>query len=326
MKQILKRKLIYFVKVTLGLTLVTWILFLVDHEIFLEYFAQLTFGTILLIGFLSLLSLYIQYLRWKYLLNCNSDHFAKEDVIPSFLAGFTFRLMLPGGHAEISKIFLLPGKKKGKVAAFGLEKLVLTFIKLFLILIVLPLTFPQLTPYCVALLIVLMITILLIPKLRILKRFQEKETNYYTMLSFTLVFSLITFALMAGQYYILLNKVNAISLWPTAHTSIYLWGSGMIPISISGLGVREGLAVFFFNSYGINAAQAVATSLFLFALGSIIPALAGVYFISKKKEHFKELKDVVSSTRDLIKASRFRKQIMVSTHKISDQIATNHTD
>jgi hypothetical protein len=81
---------------------------------------------------------------------------------------------------------------------------------------------------------------------------------------------------------------------------IYLWGAGVIPISISGLGIREGLAVYFLRMYGIAAAYAVATSLFLFALNTIIPALIGIYFIYRKRTYLKDIGDSVRSTRELI--------------------------
>ena len=109
---------------------------------------------------------------------------------------------------------------------------------------------------------------------------------------------------MAIQYFILLNLINTISFIESMHTVIYLWGSGIVPISISGLGVREGLAVYFLKWYGINPAHAVATSLFLFFLNTIIPALIGVFFIYKKRQHLKDMKDTVKSTRSLWKELR----------------------
>jgi len=233
MKLSVKKKILYFAKLGLGIGLVAWIMLLVDLQVFFEYFQQLTIYTVLLIGFITLLSLYLQYLRWRYLLYCNSNSIAKGDLIPSFFAGFSFRLMLPGGHAEVSKIVLLQGKKNGKVLAFGLEKLFQTFIKLFLVFTVLPFAFPRLTLYCIGVLIILTSATLFVPKLRIFRRFQEKKTNYYAMLTWTLILSLLMFILMVSQYYILINTVNSIAIWPTTLTSIYLWGSGMIPISIA---------------------------------------------------------------------------------------------
>ena len=110
--------------------------------------------------------------------------------------------------------------------------------------------------------------------------------------------------IMAGQYYLLLNKVNDISFLNTVHTVIYLWAAGVIPISISGLGVREGLAVYFFSTHGIPNAYAIATSLFLFVVNQIIPALAGIYYIHQKRAYFKEVKRSFHSTLEMYRSFR----------------------
>jgi uncharacterized protein (TIRG00374 family) len=49
----------------------------------------------------------------------------------------------------------------------------------------------------------------------------------------------------------------------------------MIPVSISGLGLREGTAYFLMNSYGITAKESVAFSLLIFSTTVLIPGLLG---------------------------------------------------
>lgn len=308
MDSLIKKRILYVAKLVVGIGLVVWIMSLIDLGVFLGYFQELSPGTVLLVSLISVFSLYVQYWRWKYLLHCNSDDVSKADLVSSFFAGFSLRLILPGGHAEISKIILLRGKKKGKLFAFGFEKVSQTLIKLFLVLMVLPLIFPALTPYCIVLLTALLLAVFIIPRLRLYRRFQEKQSSYYSMLAWNVVFSLLVFVLMATQYYILLNRVSPIGIWPVTHISIYLWGSGIIPISISGLGVREGLSVYFFNDYGILPAQAVATSLFVFALGSIGPALIGIYYLAKQRDRFGEMKSVLMSSWDFVRGGILRKQ------------------
>lgn len=308
MNQIVKQKLIYLLKAFIGAALVTWILLQIDRQKFIEYFIQLNFGVVLLVSLLSILSLSIQFSRWKYLLLKNSNDLNNRELLPSFFAGFSFRLMLPGGHAEISKIFLLSGKKRGKALAFGMEKFFQTFLKLFLILAVLPLSFPKYKIYCIVLLLALIIACIYIPRIPFIKDIQEKNVNNYVLFANTTFFSLAIFVLMAIQYYILLNQIYSISLLATLHTVIYLWGAGIIPISISGLGIREGLAVYFLKLYGITPAHAVATSLFLFTINTISPALIGIYFIYKKKSYFHDLKSSIRSSRDLIRNLRNGKQ------------------
>ncbi|MFC2087988.1 lysylphosphatidylglycerol synthase transmembrane domain-containing protein [Calditrichota bacterium] len=309
MQQTLKNKLAYLAKFSIGIILVGWILSGVDKQKVIEYFLSLDLLTLFFILFFSILTVTIQLLRWKYLVICNSSDFDFKDILPSFFAGYAFRLMIPGGHAEISKIFLLPGKKRGKAVAFAMEKFFQTYIKLVLIVIVLPISFPAYRILFYVLMVFLFLALFLLPKIGWLKFLQEKEVNNIKVFFNTLVYSLGIFLIMVIQYFILLNQVNEINFFETMHTVVYLWGSGIIPISISGLGVREGLAVYFLNFYGIYPAHAVATSLFLFCLNTIVPALIGVFYIYKKRQHLKDMKDTVKSTRSLWKELRNNRKI-----------------
>jgi uncharacterized membrane protein YbhN (UPF0104 family) len=300
----LKKRLLYILQISIGLALVVWILMQVDQEQFLAYFSNIHEYNVMFILVLSVLSLVIQFRRWRYLIEQYSSHYDLRDLLPSFFAGFTFRIIIPGGPAEFSKIFMLPGKKRGKILAFGMEKVFLTLIKLMAFLIVLPLSFPKYSIYCFVLFVVLVGAYIFIPRLSYLKDWQEKDVNYHIVFVNNVIFSLGIFAVMGLQYYILINQVDVISLAATFHTSVYLWCAGMVPISISGLGVREGLAVYFFRLYGVSPANAVATSLFLFVINTIFPALIGTYFIYKKRSHFREIKGSIKSTREIIASAR----------------------
>ena len=308
MESRIKQKIIYVAQICIGLALVIWILKQVDREQFIEYFKSLSLVSLVIIPALSCIGLYIQFRRWKYLVERYSKHFNLRDLLPSFFAGFTFRLLIPGGHAEFSKIFLLPGKKRGKVLAFGMEKFAQALIKIFALLIVLPLTFPDFKIYSIFILLLLVIGYFLFPRIPVLKNLQEKDVNYHRVIGMNLVFALGIFIIMGLQYYLLLNQVDSVSLLATYHTSVYLWSAGLVPISVSGLGVREGFAVYFFNFYGVSAAHAVATSLFLFTVNTIFPALVGAYYIYRNRAYFGELKDSIKSTREIIASIRSNKR------------------
>jgi hypothetical protein len=304
MKEPLKEKIIYLLQAGIGLFLVIWILSRVDRHRFFHYFSSISLSGFLKILFFSWLSLFVQFKCWKFLIESNSIHFEIKDLIPSFFSGFTFRLLLPGGHAEFGKIFLLPGRKRGKAVAFGMEKFFQGIIKIFLMACVIPISFPQYAIYAFIVILLLILIFIFFPKIPYLRDLQEKKVNNYKVFAITLLYSLSVFTIMSIQYYLLLNEVDQISLINTFHTVIYLFGSGVIPVSISGLGVREGLAVYFLKMYGIPPAHAVATSLFLFTINTVIPALLGVYFIYQKRNHLKEIKNTVLSTRTILKNIR----------------------
>jgi uncharacterized membrane protein YbhN (UPF0104 family) len=256
---------------------------------------------------LVFINLFSQFARWKYLVESNSSSFDNHDLIPSFFAGFAFRLMIPGGHAEITKIFLLPGKKNGKVFAFGIEKFFQTFIKLILVLIALPFVFPGLTLYMWGAALLVLAGYFLLPlllKRSFFSRMHEKEVDYPKIFLRTLVFSIAVFICLSFQYYLLLNEIHHIDLISTALVVIFIWSAGLLPISVSGLGVRENLAVFFLAQYSIPGYTAVGLSLLVFFLNSIVPALIGVYFIMVKRHHLKDAKGVFRSVSSYFHAKK----------------------
>ena len=161
----IKQKVIYGAQICIGLVLIIVILLQVDRLQFIEYFKSLSLVSLIIILVLSGIGLYIQFRRWKYLVERYSINFNSIDLLPSFFAGFAFRLLIPGGHAEFSKIFLLPGKKRGKVLAFGMEKFAQALIKIFALLIVLPLTFPSYKLYSIFILLLIVIGYFLFPRI-----------------------------------------------------------------------------------------------------------------------------------------------------------------
>jgi uncharacterized membrane protein YbhN (UPF0104 family) len=303
----MRQTFIYIIKICIGAALVYWLLQQVDRDKFFDYFRQLDALTFLFISLLSMVGLGIQFLSWRYLISQNATDFNQKDIFPSFVSGFTFRLMIPGGHAELSKIFLLPGRKRGKALAFAIDKSFQAYVKIMMVLVVLPVTFPAYALYAYGFVVLLLLSLFFIPKIKLLKEFQETGTGFLPMLPILLLIFSFNFVVMASQYYILLNQVHHISFLDTAHTSIYLWASGVVPVSISGLGVREGLAVYFFRMHGIPNAYAIATSLFLFVLNQVLPALFGIYYIYKNRRYFREIRRSFHSTLEIYKSFRNNK-------------------
>ncbi len=291
MKEAFKQKLLFIAKYAIGLLILGWLLWRFDYRQIAKAVAAFSPSVILITICISLLSLSLQYFRWKYLIRNHSDHYEKQDLLPSLFAGFAFRLMIPGGHAEISKIFLIPGKKTGKVFAFGLEKYFETYIKIVFILLALPIVFAQYRiwfwPGALAGIIVYFFLPSIMKK-GILGKYREKEVNYHRVFLHTLLFSLGVFACLTLQYYVLLNDGNSLGPADTLLTVVFIWGAGLIPISVSGLGVREGLAVYFLGRLGIGAPTAVGVSLFVFSLNVLLPAIIGLIFIYHRRKYLKD--------------------------------------
>jgi len=291
LRQIVKDKLTFALKYSTGIILLIWILSRVNRQDLVATFLNLGFADILVVLVIAVANLAIQFHLWKFLVESHSQHLNFKDLLPSFLAGFAFRLIIPGGHAEVTKIFLLRGKKRGKVIAFGIEKFFQTFLKIILVLFAIPLVFPEhrIVLYTAGSLVILSFFILpFVLKKERFSKHQEKDVSYSRIFLMSLAHSIPMFLCNALQYYYLLTLANGISFFQVIMVTVFVWGAGLIPISISGLGVRENLVVFFLSLYGISGATGVAVSLFVFFINAILPAIAGVFVIMKRRHDIKE--------------------------------------
>lgn len=59
----------------------------------------------------------------------------------------------------------------------------------------------------------------------------------------------------------------------------------MLPISIAGLGLREGSAIYFFSKVGLDSASALSLSLLWFAVTALCGGLGGIAFLVGHSQH-----------------------------------------
>lgn len=302
MRDTIKNKLIFILKYSVGIFLLFWIISRVNRDTLVDTITNLTFFNIVVILLIALVNLTIQFRLWKFLVESHSRHFDLKDLLPSFFAGFAFRLMIPGGHAEFSKVFLMRGRKRGKVIAFGIEKFFQTILKIVLVALAIPVVFPEYKVSLLTVAFVIIIAVSVLPFVLKKERFakhQEKDVSYTRIFLLSLVHSIPIFLTIALQYYYLLKLFYNVSFFQVIIVTVFIWGAGIIPISVSGLGVRENLAAFFLAQYNVPGASAVAISLFVFFINAIIPAMIGVISILKRRHEIKdagiEIKNITKS-------------------------------
>ena len=309
MNKMLKNKLLFIVKYCIGFVLLGWILWRIDRREMVQTLLAFKWETLLLVFFLALVNLSAQFLRWKYLIKSHSSHFEYKDLLPSFFAGFAFRLMIPGGHAEITKVFLLPGQKRGKVVAFSVEKFFQTYIKFIFVLLAFPVFYPAYRLLLWSIAAIGAIAYFFLPALwglNFMERFREKELSYKRIFFHTLIYSLVIYICLIFQYYFLINGAGSIGIWETLLSVTMIWGSGLLPISVSGVGVRENTAVFFLAVYGIPASAATGIALLIFFINILLPALIGVAFIFRRRKELKVAGSIIKTvTKKIVRKGRF---------------------
>ncbi len=88
-------------------------------------------------------------------------------------------------------------------------------------------------------------------------------------------FACICFGLMSLQFYLLLSSLQPVG-WQVGLTLPIILVVSSLPISIMGLGLREGTAALLLGSYGVPMEAAVAAAFSIFVINTLLPGLVGL--------------------------------------------------
>lgn len=88
-------------------------------------------------------------------------------------------------------------------------------------------------------------------------------------------FACICFGLMSLQFYLLLSSLQPVG-WQVGLTLPIILVVSSLPISIMGLGLREGTAALLLSRYGVPIESAVAAAFSLFVINTLLPGIVGL--------------------------------------------------
>ena len=222
---------------------------------------------------------YTQYVMWKHSLHFNPgfQHTWKQ-VFTSYMIGIPLRYLIPGGSAAYGKMFYVKNTSKlASVVAVTSEKFFMTWMSWVFGTVAVFFLYPFIAlVWRVALCILaLLLPIAIYHVLGMFEQTRELQPNYARRAP---VMAIIQFSYVCTtllQMWVILNLYHPITFWSSAiHFSMVTLGS-TIPITLFGLGVRESLAMYFFQPLGFLPEQAVAATLTLFVFHDMIPAILG---------------------------------------------------
>ena len=108
----------------------------------------------------------------------------------------------------------------------------------------------------------------------------QRYRGHHRALGLAIVLSLLLQALIIVTYYLIGASLNlGVSI---AYFFLYvplITFVAMLPVSVAGLGVREGGVVYFFTKVGVDAATALTMSLIWFSLTLVVSGLGGLAFL-----------------------------------------------
>lgn len=282
-----KKQISFVLKLLVSLVILVFIYSKIDVSKFWVNITQLSLFTISILIITSILKHITQGLNWYYALSINPKYKPTTyDIIKSYLIGISLGFVLPGGYATYGKMYFIENSKKATFVSVLIEKFFQTWGNLFYasiatffyfknitlslrILIFLTVTFSP---------IILLIIIYTIPKLRVhapvLKKIFPK----------IIISQMIYIPLTVIQYWLILRSFTAITFVQSCISTTLILSANVIPITFSGLGLREYFAIKVLAQYGISNTSAVTAALIIFFINSVLPALIGVVYIVQHKK------------------------------------------
>lgn len=280
--------ILYFLKLGLSIFILWMIFRKVNFISALKDIISLPLGIVLLLLVISFIRHTLQFHNWYFSLQINTLFKArKKEVISSYLIGQTLRFAIPGGPASFAKIFYVPNSSK--ISSFWssiAEKSFMTWTTWFFALLAGMLYYRQ-SPLWIW--IILLLILIFLPFLVKLifgasKKFSSLQALYSVQFPKIISVQVLSNLLCFVQYWLILNCFLPINFWQSWIRMALTQFSNTIPITISGLGLREGFAIHFLAGAGFTAEQAVSVSLTLFFIHDVLPALIGIFYLLKSKK------------------------------------------
>lgn len=284
-------------------------------------FAQIEKGSLLLASILIMLGLLFAAIRWHHLLVSLRIHQKIRRLYAYYLIGLFYNIFLPGViGGDIVRIGICAKETKGSVGVITTSVLIervcgviILFIMGSLVVFTLPLEFISALgePMVKALPAVTTLCLLLLGAAFVIGRrlrdkwFDEKKRSglmkqlvhildLVIQLPYPTFFILIFFSALFQTADILASFAIAKALKISVPLSFFfgimpiVYISTILPVSLGGLGVREGILVYLLANVGVLASDAVALSFLIYINRVVIGSIGGIiqmFWKRKKKDN-----------------------------------------
>jgi len=257
--------------------------FVRPKEIF-EAFAQAKISWILISFLLLPLNLFLQFLRWKSFVTICNEKVSNTEILKSILYSFSYSIFTPARLGEIGRAFHISNSKKDELIVLAFYEKFFTFSSL-LFFVLLSLGFFKNNLYFLG--IVVLISIIfgsksfgkIIPYIRKYKQIL-KEVNILRVFLISMIFVFV----YIFQFYLILNAFKNVQFFHSIFMISLVIFFNSLPITLSGLGIRELLSVYFFKDLGVSPGSATSAAFIIFCINILIPTFIGfILHLAPKK-------------------------------------------
>jgi uncharacterized membrane protein YbhN (UPF0104 family) len=230
----------------------------------------------ILFAFLLLpLNLFLQFLRWKFLVLLSNQNVPNREIISSIFYSFSYSIFTPARLGDIGRAFHISNSRKDELVILAFYEKFFAFSSI-LIFGFFSLGFFKSRFYLLA---VIAIILFLIESKKLagfipyLKKFLPtiQKVNIIKISSISLTFMFV----YIFQFFLILNAFHSVQFFTSFFRISEVMFFNSVPITFSGLGLRELLSVYFFSKLEVTGGSAASASLMIFFINILIPTFIG---------------------------------------------------
>jgi len=293
-----KKRLIYGVKILLTLVLIVLILHRVGAGKFIAAFETLDLRLFLIAVLCFPLVIAVGSEKWRQMLRHEVKGLRFNDALISFLGGMSLGLLTPGRVGEIGRILFINHRGKSALAGIAIvDKIVDLEVTLALAGAGAYVFWGPGASLVVGAAVLAGLTVIFLPAVYapLLRRhvhrlpFQDKIAGLLSgmtgiparTLVVCLLLRLLASLIDIFQFFLLIRAFTPIGFADVVVVYPLIIMTNILPLTIGGIGIREGVSMLTLARFGIPSEAAVNASFLLFCINTLLPGLLGSLFISR---------------------------------------------
>lgn len=231
----------------------------------------------------------IKIFKWHLLMRDLIPEFPFSSSVDGYLSGMSLGIITPGRIGEIGRIATIPEEKR--ISGIGLvlwDKLFDLFIVALLSIWGIWYFINPVIGIVVGLLLIVCIFIFFNPRylgvllrLPIIKKYPQllqgldvlKKNTIFTVLTLTFF----SYIIVIFEALFLIKAFNFSLGWGIFITYPLVMLANLVPITIGGLGVREGVAILLLSKFGLPNVVAFNSAFLIFLINTVFPGICGLF-------------------------------------------------
>ena len=276
------------------------ILYVVGFEGIISAFKGIKIGWFAIAFALMPLFLFFKVAKWQRLAGEEIKGLTFFRALSSFLAGWGVALLTPARIGELARVLYFDSGNKVRLASFVLFDKLFDFVCLIILSLFGLIFFFGIKQSIIYIFLGMLIVFVLFQQSFIISatkrivylfsakhKFKEVLEHWHPIPNKTMgvcfAYSMLAFIITLTQCFLLINSFEQVSFAVVFLVFPIVIISNILPFTIGGLGVREGVAAVLLSFFGVSKSAAVSSSFLLFFINTLTPGIIGALFVSKLK-------------------------------------------